>query len=489
MKIAFASSEIVPYAKTGGLADVAGSLPKELAKLGCDVKAFMPKYYSVDEHKFNLKYLFDIGEMKIRVDGFIQHIHVFEGTMPNSTVPVYFIDCPKYFHRHKIYTNDVDEDERFILFSKAVIELLQRFGWAPDVMHCNDWQTGLIPLLLKDNYSWDRMFDRTATVYTIHNIAYQGRFGTHALSKAEIRGDYFYPGGPVEFEGGVNFMKAAIMFSDIITTVSETYAKELLTHEYGAGMDPFLNSRSNDLFGIINGVDYSVWNPEEDKHLPYNYSIGDLSGKLENKKYLLNTIHLPFNENVPLIGIISRFASQKGIELIASVLGEILQMNVQLIVLGSGEPEHENLFRHVSFNNPFKVWSYIGYNDDLSHLIEASSDLFLMPSKYEPCGLNQIYSLKYGTVPVVRKTGGLADTVQDWNEYNGYGLDIGNGFSFGEYSGHALIHALKRAVNDFHNKPIWGKIIYNGMIKDYSWSVSAKSYLKLYENASSRRKG
>jgi starch synthase len=488
MKVAFASSEIVPFAKTGGLADVAGSLPKELAKLGCDVKTFMPKYYSVDEHKFSLKYMFNIGEMKIRVDGTAHSVHAFEGLLPNSNVPVYFIDCPKYFHRHKIYTNDFDEDERFILFSKAVIELLQRFGWAPDIIHCNDWQTGLIPLFIRDNYNWDRLFHKTAAVYTIHNIAYQGRFGTHTLSKAEIRGDYFYPGGPIEFEGGVNFMKAAIMFSDIISTVSETYAKELLTPEYGSGMDPFLNSRQVDLFGILNGVDYSIWSPEKDTHLPFNYSINDIAGKLQNKKYLLNTIHLPFSEHVPLIGIVSRLASQKGIDLIAGAIDEILQMNVQLIVLGSGEAEYENLFRHVSFNNPFKVWSYIGYNDDLSHLIEAASDMFLMPSKYEPCGLNQIYSLKYGTVPVVRKTGGLADTVQDWNEYNGYGLDIGNGFSFEEYSGFALMHTIKRAVNDFHNKSAWNRIIYNGMIKDYSWSVSAESYLNLYEKAVSRRK-
>jgi starch synthase len=489
MKVAFASSEIVPYAKTGGLADVAGSLPKELEKLGADVKVFMPKFYSIDEHKFNLKYMFSIGELKIRVAGYSHAVHFFEGKMPNSNVPIYFVDCPKYFHRHKIYTNDHDEDERFILFSKAVVELLQRFGWAPDIIHCNDWQTGLLPMFIRDNYSWDRMFDQTSTIYTIHNIAYQGRFGTETLSKAEINGDYFYPGGPVEFEGGVNFMKAGIMFADMINTVSETYAKELLTAEYGSGMDPFLNIRSSDLYGILNGVDYTVWNPEVDSHLPFNYSINDLSGKLKNKEYLLKTIHLPFDENVPLIGVVSRFASQKGLDLIAGIIDNLLQMNVQFVILGSGEEEYENLFRHVSFNNPLKFWSYIGYNDDLSHLIEAASDMFLMPSKYEPCGLNQIYSLKYGTVPVVRKTGGLADTVQDWNEFNSFGLDIGNGFSFEEYSTYALQHAVNRALNDFYNKPVWQKIIRNGMIKDYSWSVSAKSYLKLYEKASQRRKG
>jgi starch synthase len=344
-------------------------------------------------------------------------------------------------------------------------------------------------MFIRDNYSWDRMFNQTSTIYTIHNIAYQGRFGTETLTKAEINGDYFYSGGPVEFEGGVNFMKAGIMFADMITTVSETYAKELLTAEYGSGMDPFLNSRSSDLYGILNGVDYTVWNPEVDSHLPFNYSINDLSGKLKNKEYLLKTIHLPFDENVPLIGVVSRFASQKGLDLIAGIIDNLLQMNVQFVILGSGEEEYENLFRHASFNNPLKIWSYIGYNDDLSHLIEAASDLFLMPSKYEPCGLNQIYSLKYGTVPVVRKTGGLADTVQDWNEHNSYGLDIGNGYSFEEYSTYALLHAVNRAVNDFYNKPVWQKIIRNGMIKDYSWSVSAKSYLKLYEKASQRRKG
>ncbi|MFH1194444.1 MAG: glycogen synthase GlgA [bacterium] len=488
MKIAFASSEVVPYAKTGGLADVAGALPIEIAKLGHNVKVFMPKYYSVDEYKFNLHYDNSIGEILVRVAGHPRPVHVFKGDLPNSKVEINFIHCPHYFHRHQLYTNDMDEDNRFILFSKSVIEILQRKGWAPDVIHCNDWQTGLIPLYLRDNYNWDRMFDRTATVFTIHNIGYQGRFGRETLDHAEIRGDLFYPDGPVEYYGDVNFMKAAIRYSDIINTVSETYAKELLTPEYGSGMDNELRKRSHDFYGVLNGVDYSIWNPETDKHLPFHYSLGDLSGKQQNKKFLLDHFYIPFKENVPLIGLVSRLVPQKGFDLIEEAMPELIRFNAQWVVLGNGEHQYEYLFQYLHDLFPDKFGFYRGYNNDLAHLIEAGADIFLMPSKYEPCGLNQIYSLKYGTVPVVRKTGGLADTVHDWNEFNGYGFDTGTGFSFYDYSAPVLVNSVQRALNDFYNKPVWKKIQSNGMIKDYSWHASAEKYVELYNRAISKRK-
>ena len=488
MKIAFVTTECVPYAKTGGLADVAGSLPAELSKLGCEVKIFIPKYSLIDENRHGLKYNWDISEMPIRINGVIRSVHIYQSKLPNTDIDVYFVDCPHYFYRHIIYTNDPDEDERFILFSKAVIETLQRLQWAPDVINCNDWQTGLLPLFIKDNYSWDRLFYHTATLFTIHNIGYQGLFSKSVLFSAEIREGLFYPGGPVEQDGAVSFMKAGISFADIINTVSNTYAHEILTPEYGAGLEVTLKQREDDLFGIINGVDYNIWNPETDKHLPYHYTINDLSAKYLNKKYLLNHFGIKPDENIPLIGIVSRMVAQKGFDIFADAINELMSLDAQWIILGSGEDRFEELFRKLSNLLPGKVGTYIGYNNELSHLIEAGADIFLMPSRYEPCGLNQIYSLKYGTVPIVRKTGGLADTVKDWDEQNHFGFKDGNGFSFYDYSGYALYKSVERAVNVFKHKDIWRKIQTNGMKLDFSWTRSAEKYLELYKLAVENRR-
>lgn len=487
MKIAIVSSECVPYAKTGGLGDVVGALPKALEKFGCDVKVFIPKYLFIDESKFGLRYNWVVGEMPIRVNGIIRSVHLHQAKLPNSNVEVNFIDCPHFYNRGGIYTNDWDEDERFILLCKGVIESCQRLGWAPDVIQCNDWQTGLIPLYIKDNYSWDKMFDKTATVFTIHNIGYQGRFGKDTLFKAEINPNLYYPGGPVEFENSVSFMKTGIVFSDLINTVSLKYSHEILKPEYGAGLDPFLRARKSDVYGILNGVDYEEWNPEKDKYLPYKYSAKDLSGKKSNKKFLMEHFRLPFDENRPLIGMISRLVPQKGFDIFAEAVEDLMKLDAQWILLGSGDYKYEEFFRHLSFNQPGKFASYIGYNNELAHLIEAGADIFLMPSRYEPCGLNQIYSLKYGTVPVVRKTGGLADTVKDWDEENYWGFDHGNGFSFYDYSGYALFKSVERAVNTFANKTVWNKIQQNGMKCNFSWEKSAEKYIELYKLAKEKR--
>jgi starch synthase len=487
MKIAFVSTEVVPFAKTGGLADVAGSLPRELVKLGCDVKLFIPKYSLIDDSRHGLKYNWEIGEVPIRINDIIRSVHIHQGKLPDSDIDVYFIDCPHYFHRHIIYTNDFDEDERFILFSKAIIETLQRLQWAPDVVHCNDWQTGLLPLLIKDNYGWDKLFDHTATLFTIHNIGYQGKFSKSVLFKAEIRRDLFYTGGPIDQDGGISFLKTGISFADIINTVSNTYAHEILTSEYGAGLEKILQQRKEDLFGILNGVDYNTWNPETDKHIPYHYSVNDFQGKLLNKKVLLEHFRIPFDENVPLIGIVSRMVIQKGFDIFADAINELMSLDAQWIILGSGEDQFENLFRQLSNQLPGKVGAYIGYNNELSHLVEAGSDMFLMPSRYEPCGLNQIYSLKYGTVPIVRKTGGLADTVHDLDEMNHFGFDTGNGFSFYDATGYALFKTVERAVSSFKNKEVWKKIQKNGMRRDYSWKHSAEQYMELYGLAKEKK--
>lgn len=483
MKIFFAASEAVPFAKSGGLADVAGSLPKEIAKLGHEVTVFMPKYLSIDEQKHGLEFMQGFGPIPVRINGKVNDVYLHKSKLPGSEVPVYFIDSPYYFNREKLYTDDGDEDARFILFQKGVIEAVQWLGLEPDIVHVNDWQTGLIPLLLKDNYSWDKKFDKTAAVLTIHNIGYQGKFSPQALANAEIKGSYFYPGGPISENGEVNFLKAGISYADVINTVSPTYAKEIQTMEGGAGLHHVLWYRKYDLYGILNGVDYDEWSPEKDKLIYKNYSAGDLEGKKENKRALCEQMGLEYKEDVPLIGIVSRMAYQKGFDIIADVIFGLANLNAQWVILGSGQPEYEKLFTKVSdvFHN-FKV--YIGYNNKLAHQIEAGSDIFLMPSLYEPCGLNQIYSLKYGTVPVVRKTGGLADTVHDWNEHLfDKDDDSGTGFTFNSYTGEALYSTVVRALGDYHNKDTWRKIMLNGMKKDYSWHASAEKYVELYEKA------
>ena len=487
MKIAFVSSEATPYVKTGGLADVAGSLPKELEKLGCDVKLFIPKYSVIDEVKHGLHYNAGVGEISIRINEQLHSARLQQAKLPGSNIEVNFIDCPYYFHRNHLYTNDSDEDERFILFSKALIEIVQRMGWIPDVIHCNDWQTGLLPLFLKDNYNWDRAFDKTSTLFTIHNIGYQGRFSKSTMFKAELSDELFYPDGPIEFENSVSFMKTGIMFADLINTVSNKYSHEILTPEYGAGLEKTLRTRKPDLYGILNGADYSVWNPETDKNIPYNYSINDLTGKLKNKKYLLEEFKMPFSENIPLIGIISRMVAQKGFDIFTDAINELMTLNAQWIILGRGDDRYEMMFRSLANELPHKVGVSTGYNNKLAHLIEAGADMFLMPSRYEPCGLNQIYSLKYGTVPIVRKTGGLADTVHDWDELHSYNLNTGTGFSFIDHTGFALFKSVERAVNCFPVKSAWKRIQHNGMKKNYSWKHSAEQYLELYKLAKDKR--
>jgi starch synthase len=478
---------VFPYAKTGGLGDVAGALPVELSRLGHEVKVFMPKYNIFGEAEFGLHYNWEIGEIPIRIDGQIRSVHIHTAVIPGSNVEIYFVDCPHYFHRFRVYTNDADEDERFILFSKGIIEILQRLQWAPDILHCNDWQTGLLPLLLKENYSWDRMFDKTATVFSIHNISYQGVFPLNAFHKAEINPEHFLINLPAGSGSDANFMKAAILFSDVINTVSETYEKELMTPEYGCGMESFLIRRADDLYGILNGIDYDIWNPETDKLIPYNYSLNDLSGKIKNKKFLLERLNLAFDEKIPLIGLISRLVDQKGFDLISYGINQLMELNAQWVILGSGEEKYESLFYDTAKRFPDKVSTYLGYNNELSHLIEAGADLFLMPSRFEPCGLNQIYSLKYGTVPVVRKTGGLADTVQDWNELLAKGDETGNGFSFSGYSAIELLQTVRRGLAEFGAGVSWNKIQANGMSRDHSWRKSAEKYVALYEKAVKKR--
>lgn len=480
MKIAFIYTEVFPFAKTGGLADVAGSLPKEIANMGCEVKVFMPRYNIIDEEKYHLKYYLEMGEIVVTVNGFKRFVQVYRAKLPVSDTEVYFVDCPHYFFRGQIYTNDPDEDERFILFSKGVIEILRRLMWAPDIIHCNDWQTALIPLYVKENYNNDGFFKKTGFLFTIHNIGYQGIFSKKTLLSAGIDEKFFYPGSPVELYGNFNFMKAGIMYSDIITTVSPTYAREILTPEYGAGLENVLKTRENDFFGILNGVDYSTWDPSNDKLIPFRYTPEYLSGKTKNKKFLLEHFKLEFDKDIPLVAIISRLVSQKGFDLVAEAFNQLMNIDAQWMIIGSGENKYEQMFNNIFHKFHKRGAVHIGYNNELAHLTEAAADIFLMPSLYEPCGLNQIYSLKYGTVPVVRKTGGLNDTVEDWHASKTTGLETGTGFSFEKYSGFALVKCLLRATETFKDKPTWEKIQRNGMHKEYTWKNAARIYLDLY---------
>lgn len=483
MKICFAASECFPYVKTGGLGDVAGSLPKALSESGCKVKVFLPLYGRIKTEVHNLRPYDEIQKVPVRIGERDVLFNVWTGELPDSKVKVYLIDCPDYFHREMPYTNDIDEDERFILFQIAVIETLQRLKWAPDIIHCNDWQTSLIPVYLKTNYKWDKLFEKTKTLLSIHNIGYQGRFSKSGIYKAGLSYSDYYPGGPYELDGSFCFLKAGILYSEIISTVSPTYAKEIQTKEFGSGLEGVLAQRKNDLYGILNGIDTEIWNPKTDTFISHNYSLKKPEGKLLVKKELLKEAGIEFNEKIPVIGIVSRFAEQKGFELMYPLVNELMNLPIQMLILGSGDKRSEDFFTALAKEFSGKVNAYIGYNNKLAHLITAGCDMFLMPSKYEPCGLNQMYSLNYGTVPVVSKTGGLADTVFDYHEYN----EDGNGFSFKDHTSHALLETIKRAIDIFSIEEVWKKIVKKGMRQDFSWKHSAKIYLEMYEKCLNKK--
>ncbi|HRB00143.1 MAG TPA: glycogen/starch synthase [Ignavibacteria bacterium] len=508
MKICFAASECFPFVKTGGLGDVLGSLPKIIAaenseitdkikndqkvktkgkkkivKNKNEVKIIIPLYKGIKTLKYNINFMEEYGDIPVMIGDKKVTFRIWTGKLPGSNVDVYFIDCPEYFHRELPYTDDPDEDERFILFQIAVIETLQRLKWAPDVIHCNDWQTGLIPVYLNTNYKWDKLFEKTAVLLSIHNIGYQGRFSERSVYNAGLSYNEYYNGGPYEIDNTFCFMKCGILFSEIVTTVSPTYAKEIQTPEFGAGLESVLQTRKDDLYGVLNGIDKKIWNPKTDKFIPFNYSPTEFSNKKSCKKELLFEAELEYNDNIPAIGIVSRFAGQKGLELIFPVINELMSLPIQLIILGSGDEGTEDFFEQLAYSFPDKVNAYIGYNNKLSHYITAGCDMFLMPSVYEPCGLNQMYSLNYGTVPIVRKTGGLADTVIDFHEDS----KNGNGFTFEENSPSALYDTIVQALEVYNQKNIWKKIMQRGMKKDFSWDKSAKEYMSLYKKAVSKK--
>lgn len=472
LNVLFASSEVIPFAKTGGLGDVAGSLPKAISKLGVDIRVVLPNYKSIpQQYKTDMEY---IGYIFVDLSWRHQYCGIFK--LVREDVTYYFLDNEYYFGRNELY-GDFDEAEQFTFFSKAILEMLPLIGFKPDIIHCNDWQTGIVSLLLQANYKKD-YFSKIKTVFTIHNLKYQGIFPKQVLSDLmNVDWQYFTPNG-IEYHDCVNFMKAGLVYSNSISTVSPTYAQEIKTDFYGEGLMEILLQRSGDLYGILNGIDYERNNPKTDSRIYTNYSADNISLKYENKKKLQEELGLPVRPDVPLIGIISRLTSQKGFDLIECVLEEILQMDLQLVLLGKGDEHYKYIFENAAYWHKDKVSANITFSDTLAQRIYAGSDMFLMPSLFEPCGLGQIFSFRYGSVPIVRETGGLNDTVLSYNDETG----AGNGFTFANYNAHDMLNTIRRAVDFYHNrKDIWKLIVERGMRADFSWDKSAKEYKRMYQ--------
>ncbi|ASF45110.1 glycogen synthase GlgA [Methylovulum psychrotolerans] len=472
-KILFVTSEAHPLIKTGGLADVSGSLPKALAELAQDVRIIMPNYQA-------LKLTGDVHNIfSLRVDN--RQINILATQLPDSTIPVWLVDCPEFYnYPGNPYTDEngnpwPNNAERFALFCRiAVICALDKIGqnWWPDIVHCNDWQSGLVPALL----SLEK--HRPATVFTIHNLAYQGLFSASRMVTLNIPGQLWNPEG-LEFHNMLSFIKGGLAFADCITTVSPTYAQEIQTAAFGYGLEGLLRYRKEALVGIINGIDTQQWNAETDGYIPQRYNADTLQDKVHNKTALQQRVGLPINGQVPLFGLISRLVEQKGIDMVLDCLPEMLTMPMQFVLLGSGDKTFEQRLQALAAANPDKIAVTLGYDEGLAHLIEAGADMFLMPSRFEPCGLNQMYSQRYGTIPLVRKTGGLADTVIDTSATS-LADGTASGLVFNEANAGALLEAIKRSLLLYHLPEQWRQMQVNAMGKDFTWRHSAEEYLQVY---------
>jgi starch synthase len=479
MKILFVASEGLPFSKTGGLADVVEALPKALVGMGHEVAVVLPRY------RGNKTAGVALPSVTIPLGALLRFPSIADGG-PVNGVRYFFVDDLEYFDRAQLYGEQgkdyADNPQRFAEFSKAALELAKRL-WRPDVIHCHDWQSALVPVLLRTLYGLDPLLDGIPVVFTVHNLGYHGLFPRDVLAQIGLPETLFRLEA-MEFYGKVNFLKGGLVYSDYLTTVSRKYAQEIQTAEYGHGLDGVIRQRADRLVGILNGVDYSAWSPEADTFTAAKYSARDLSGKKLCKKDLLETFKLPSNNLArPLIGIVSRFADQKGFDLIAKIAADLMREDVSLVALGNGEPKYEQLFKDLAAQYPAKVGVRVAYDNAVAHKIEAGSDMFLMPSRYEPCGLNQIYSLRYGTVPVVRATGGLDDTIEPFNAKTGQGT----GVKFAAYDGAALLGCIREALGVYKDSALWKRLQLNGMGKDYSWEASARAYVGVYEAARKAR--
>ncbi len=481
LKVLLLAAEVVPFAKTGGLADVAGSLPKAIRALGHDIRVAMPRYGRISVEKFGLEEV--LGPFPVPLDDATEPARIMQTTIGQS-VPVYMVDNDKYYDREGIYMYE-DDAERFIFFCRAAIEMLKQMDWQPDIIHCHDWHTAIVPNWMKTIYADDPFFAGTVTVYTIHNLAYQGIFGHRVLEIAGID-EYGFIAHPdtADINEVVDFMGRGIFFADMINTVSERYAQEILTPELGENLDPILRDRRDRLFGILNGIDTEVFNPATDRYIEATYDINRLDRKVVNKLALQREGKLAENPDVPLIGIISRLADQKGFDLISQIVEPLMNnLDINFVLLGTGEQHYHEMFSDIARRYPGKAAIFLTFNAPLAQRIYAGSDVFLMPSRFEPCGLGQMIAMRYGSVPVVRSTGGLADTVRDFNPTTGRG----NGFAFEPYEAMALYTALVRAVENYRHKGEWRKLMLRSMTADFSWGASARKYVDLYRRALAAR--
>ncbi|MCC8103949.1 MAG: glycogen synthase GlgA [Clostridiales bacterium] len=472
--ILFVTSEATPFIKTGGLADVAGSLPKCFNKEEFDCRVILPKYQCMaEEWKNKLEY---VTHFYMNLAWRSQYVGILH--MELDGIHFYFIDNEYYFSGPKPYGNIYQDIEKFAFFSKAALSALPSIGFRPDVVHCHDWQTGLIPVMLKDRFQDGDFYQGMKSVITIHNLKFQGVWDVKTVRDITGLPAYYFTPDKLEAYGDANYLKGGIVYADAITTVSETYAEEIKMPFYGERLDGLMRARSNDLRGIVNGIDYDVWNPETDPLIDFHYNARTFrKEKIKNKRALQRELGLEQNDSAFMIGIVSRLTDQKGFDLIEHMMDEMCQNNLQIVVLGTGEERYENMFRHFAWKYQGKVSANIFYSEQLSHKIYAACDAFLMPSLFEPCGLSQIISLRYGTVPIVRETGGLKDTVQPYNEYE----STGTGFSFANYNAHEMYFTVQRAMALYHDKKReWNKMIDRGMAMDFSWNSSARKYEELY---------
>ncbi|SFJ59561.1 starch synthase [Terrisporobacter glycolicus] len=474
MKILYVTAECWPFVKTGGLGDVSYALPKALKKEGADIRIIMPKYSTIPTY---LKDKFKpIAEFSVKVGWRNQYCGI--ETMELDGVTFYFIDNEFYFKRSdepSIYGHG-DDPERFAFFSNAVLSSMEKLNFYPDVMNLNDWHTGMIPLLLKEDYGHLKKYKNIKTVYTIHNLQYQGIFNKDMIRNVfDISYDYFN-NGDIEFYGKVNFMKAGIVFAHKVTTVSKTYVEEIQTPFYGEGLDGLLKSKSYKLEGILNGIDYDLNNPATDKAIFEKFDVSCIHKKLQNKIKLQEILGLEVNPNIPLVGIVSRLTSQKGLDLINYMMPEIMRENLQMVVLGTGEHQYQSMFNYYNSNFSNKLSARITFDSAFAQQIYAACDIFLMPSLYEPCGIGQMLAMRYGSIPIVRETGGLKDTVTPYNQYTGEG----NGFSFTNYNAHEMFFTLQKAITLYQDKSIWNNLIINAMNTDNSWKKSAQDYMRIF---------
>jgi starch synthase len=482
LKVLIVSSEVVPFAKTGGLADVAGALPAALAALGHEVRVAMPKYASVDEERHKLLPI--LGDIQVRLGRVIHEGFVKKTVFADTRIPVYLIVNDALFGREGLYgekgVDYPDNAVRFAFFCKAVIWLLKGLDWTPDVIQCNDWQSALVPVYLRTEPDMlaDPYLSASKVLYTIHNLAYQGLFPAEDCATIGIGPELFHPAG-LEFYGKLNLMKGGILFSDAVSTVSRRYAEEIQTAEYGCGLDGVLRAARGRLHGIMNGIDTAAWNPATDPNTAATFSAKEPAGKAVCKAALQKAAGLPSSPDTPLIGIISRLDSQKGFDLIAEILPDLMKERLQMVVLGTGAPEYHQLFTDAAARYPGKISVHLRFDNALAHQIEAGSDMFLMPSRYEPCGLNQLYSLRYGTLPIVRETGGLADSVTDANE-RAIASGEATGFVFDRYESAELLKATRRALAMYRDQGTWARVVRNAMARDNSWASSAREYDRLF---------